>query len=366
MKYSLATVITVLAAVTSAIPEPSHSAAHSEAYDTLVELESRATTCSKAATDKLIFKTSIGSFQKARKAKNPSKCVWSSDNCSKSPDKPDGYNFIPSCQRHDFGYRNTKKQKRFTKAMKKRIDDNFKHDLYNYCSQFSGWSSWKGVECRRIADTYYFAVRQFGKRNVEFNSETQSYQKRDVEFEEELDDFDLDADVEARAVSEIEEGDFEEGDFEDLEPLVEAREEEFDDDLEEQELSEIQDDEEEDADVEAGSYEKREEEFEEVDNDIEGEELEEAEDGEYDDSDAEGQSFEKRDAEFEDFEESEIDNDTEGDDFESEIQANEKRSDEFDDFDGSELDPDIEGQEIPEIVDGEGEDIEDLEELSSE
>ncbi|KJK91627.1 hypothetical protein H633G_04548 [Metarhizium anisopliae BRIP 53284] len=91
-------------------------------------------------------------------------CNWSSDNCSWSPDKPDGFNFIPSCHRHDFGYRNTKAQKRFTSDMKTRIDDNFKKDLYKHCSQFSGIWSFKGVECRRIADIYVDFVQKLGKR----------------------------------------------------------------------------------------------------------------------------------------------------------------------------------------------------------
>jgi hypothetical protein len=51
--------------------------------------------------------------------------------------------------------------------MKKRIDDNFKKDLYNYCAQFSGIWSYKGVECRRIADIYVAFVRKLGKREGE-------------------------------------------------------------------------------------------------------------------------------------------------------------------------------------------------------
>lgn len=34
------------------------------------------------------------------------------------------------------------------------------------CSQYSGLKSWKGVECRRIADAYYGAVRNFGNKEV--------------------------------------------------------------------------------------------------------------------------------------------------------------------------------------------------------
>lgn len=48
--------------------------------------------------------------------------------------------------------------------MKKRIDDNFKNDLYDVCKKFSGLQSFKGVECRRIADIYVAFVRKFGKK----------------------------------------------------------------------------------------------------------------------------------------------------------------------------------------------------------
>lgn len=163
MKFSILAAVAVLAASTSVSALPTYS--ESPEMIARTALESRATTCTKAGTDKLLFKVSLSSFEKARKSKNPSKCNWHSDNCSWSPDKPDGFNFIPSCHRHDFGYRNTKAQKRFTKAMKKKVDDNFKKDLYHYCAQFSGIWSYKGVECRRIADVYVYFVRKHGKRD---------------------------------------------------------------------------------------------------------------------------------------------------------------------------------------------------------
>lgn len=194
MKFSVLTAVaTVLAASTSVTALP---ASESPSMIARAELESRAT-CSNAATDKLIFSVSIDSFEKSRKAKNPSKCNWSSDGCSWSPDKPDGYNFIPSCHRHDFGYRNTKAQKRFTKAMKKKVDDNFKKDLYKYCARFSGLSSWKGVECRRLADIYVAFVRKYGKRN----------EIGDVAFtkrENNIFDIDLDADIEGQEIPDVE------------------------------------------------------------------------------------------------------------------------------------------------------------------
>lgn len=200
MKFSLiSAAVAILAATGAALPTTEAPASVARAV-----LENRATTCSKAATDKLLFKASMATFQKARRAKNPSKCNWSSDKCSWSADKPDGYNFVPSCERHDFGYRNTKKQKRFTKAMKKRIDDNFKKDLYKYCAQFSGWSSWKGVECRRIADTYVFFVRKLGKReeNGAAAADTDAGFTKD---EGSVLDIKVDDDIEGQEIPQIEE-----------------------------------------------------------------------------------------------------------------------------------------------------------------
>lgn len=192
MKFSISTILAVLATGALALPT-----SNSPALEARVALETRATTCTNAATDNLCFQASMNTFYKARNSKNPSKCNWSSDGCSWSPDKPEGFNFIPSCHRHDFGYRNTKAQKRFTKAMKDRIDGQFKKDLYSYCSQFSGWSSWKGVKCRRIADVYVAAVRKFGKRE-DFESAIESVEVEGITFtkrDKSVLDIEVDADI---------------------------------------------------------------------------------------------------------------------------------------------------------------------------
>ncbi|KAK3177386.1 hypothetical protein K4F52_009824 [Lecanicillium sp. MT-2017a] len=199
MKFSFASIVAVLAASAVALPT-----SESPSMEARTALEARATTCSKAATDKLIFKVSMKTFQKARKSKNPSKCVWKNDGCSWSPDKPSGFNFLPSCQRHDFGYRNTKKQKRFTKAMKKKVDNQFKKDLYKYCSQFSGIWSYKGVQCRRTADVYVAAVRKFGKRENE--QEERSIVVEDFQFtkrDESVLDIEVDADIPGQEIPDV-------------------------------------------------------------------------------------------------------------------------------------------------------------------
>jgi Prokaryotic phospholipase A2 len=100
----------------------------------------------------------------AKRSETPSCFNWGDDGCSCSPDDLGEYNFLDACKRHDFGYRNAKKMGRFDTKLKERIDNNFKDDLYNVCNKFSGWQSYKGGECRRIADIYVVFVKKFGKK----------------------------------------------------------------------------------------------------------------------------------------------------------------------------------------------------------
>ncbi|KAF2738791.1 hypothetical protein EJ04DRAFT_26519 [Polyplosphaeria fusca] len=119
------------------------------------------------ATDRLLFSTSISAFEAARNALSPPSLDWSSDGCSSSPDNPFGFNFLQCCHRHDFGYRNYKKQGRFTDGGKASIDSNFKKDMYNQCQTEGG--AFEVAACKGVADVYYEAVKNFGsKRAVEF------------------------------------------------------------------------------------------------------------------------------------------------------------------------------------------------------
>ncbi|KEF61054.1 uncharacterized protein A1O9_02619, partial [Exophiala aquamarina CBS 119918] len=111
-------------------------------------------------TDRLLFSTPISEFLIARDSRTPSELDWASNGCSFSPEEPLGFDFEPSCQRHDFGYRNYKAQRRFTDSGKASIDDNFKRDMDNQCAT-------EGVLedlCGGVADLYYQAVVNFGSR----------------------------------------------------------------------------------------------------------------------------------------------------------------------------------------------------------
>ncbi|GGS38766.1 MULTISPECIES: phospholipase [Actinokineospora] len=109
----------------------------------------------RSTTDNYLFSQSLSQFQQTRAARPyASQLDWSSDGCSNSPDNPFGFNFVRACYRHDFGYRNYKRQGRFTESTRLSIDNKFKSDLYTICGTHWG--------CRRTADVYYSAVRQFG------------------------------------------------------------------------------------------------------------------------------------------------------------------------------------------------------------
>lgn len=127
-------------------------------------------------TDSILFDYSLAEFLIARSSsstnttntKQLAYLDWSSDGCTTAPDFPKGYNFQDSCYRHDFGYRNYRNQARLHLAdNRKRIDKKLKRDCNDECTThyLNGAEEMvlKWLECRRIAQLYYVAVRLFGK-----------------------------------------------------------------------------------------------------------------------------------------------------------------------------------------------------------
>jgi phospholipase A2-like protein len=113
----------------------------------------------RAVTDEYLFEISLDTFTETRADRpHADQLDWSSDGCSMSPDRPLGFKFRTSCNRHDFGYRNYKKQDRFTEANRKEIDDNFRADMYSICGN--------DLACKSTANVYYYAVRQFGDTSL--------------------------------------------------------------------------------------------------------------------------------------------------------------------------------------------------------
>jgi hypothetical protein len=84
---------------------------------------------------------------------------WSTDFCSKSPDKPSGFDFTRPCRRHDFNYSNFKATGIFTSANRLTIDKAFLADMRAVCATHSYVPR---QACYGIANTYYSAVRTFG------------------------------------------------------------------------------------------------------------------------------------------------------------------------------------------------------------
>jgi len=108
-----------------------------------------------SVTDQYSFSTGLGQFESIRNNRPyADQLDWASDACSWSPDKPLGFDFKPACHRHDFGYRNNKKQGRWNADKKLRIDNAFKADMYSICGG--------NIICKGTANIYYAAVRKWG------------------------------------------------------------------------------------------------------------------------------------------------------------------------------------------------------------
>ncbi|KAL8336631.1 hypothetical protein RB601_000441 [Gaeumannomyces tritici] len=109
-------------------------------------------------TDKYALDLSLKEFNKVAEKKEPG-LDWSTDGCSKVPDDPLGFPFKKACERHDFGYRNLANQDRINSDTRKQVDQRFRKDLKDTCSEQE-----KGTRtvCKVVADTYYAGVRVFG------------------------------------------------------------------------------------------------------------------------------------------------------------------------------------------------------------
>jgi Prokaryotic phospholipase A2 len=112
----------------------------------------------------------MAEFQRARVGAQPPWLDWTNDGCSTpSPiglgDTGRSFNFRMACQRHDFGYRNTKLyDQRFgthewNAASRQRIDSTLLRDMRADCAPrpFT-----QRFNCRAWADIYYRAVRLAG------------------------------------------------------------------------------------------------------------------------------------------------------------------------------------------------------------
>lgn len=125
--------------------------------------------------DYWVEKATVASVQRFQK--RPPKLVadaylnWTTDGCSvPGGEKTTKYErwFTPSCDRHDFGYRNFGKARssslalRPTRAQKDKIDTKFKSDMLKFCSDPPPSFPFTKTGCKAHAHTFYQAVSRYG------------------------------------------------------------------------------------------------------------------------------------------------------------------------------------------------------------
>lgn len=99
----------------------------------------------------------MGRFLRA-KAREPGPFDWSDNGCSGVSSTPGGFNFLPACKRHDFGYRNYGNGLKASPLDSTRafVDATFRQDLYDHCSRYGPSEA---ADCYTFANIYYAGVR---------------------------------------------------------------------------------------------------------------------------------------------------------------------------------------------------------------
>lgn len=82
----------------------------------------------RSITNQYCFILTLPEFTARRNRREPPNLDWSSDGCTAAPNNPFGFPFLPGCHRHDFGYRNFRRQNRFNRSNKKAIDEQLKSE----------------------------------------------------------------------------------------------------------------------------------------------------------------------------------------------------------------------------------------------
>ncbi|KAK6354610.1 hypothetical protein TWF696_003752 [Orbilia brochopaga] len=203
-KNFLLCVFTAFAALSQSAPtsSPALEPVHSLSIRAGTELSKRTITppsCdndpTKCLITELIFQTSIADFIQKRDdpkyKKKKKKLIWDSDGCSVPPkvaklfkidkDKPFGFNFLDSCYRHDFGYRNYIAQGMFkaddfvTDPDRHTLNEVFLQDLKDWCNvaypnniyNLFGLLNFVGKKCGATALVYYLGVEACGAGNCD-------------------------------------------------------------------------------------------------------------------------------------------------------------------------------------------------------
>jgi hypothetical protein len=85
---------------------------------------------------------------------------WSTDHCTRAPEKPFGFRFGPACRHHDFGYRNYRAAGTLDQH-RKRVDEVFRADLRRECDSHRLAAQ---PACNALAFTYFESVRLLGDK----------------------------------------------------------------------------------------------------------------------------------------------------------------------------------------------------------
>jgi hypothetical protein len=95
------------------------------------------------------------------KRRAPGPFDWNDNGCSSVDSTPQGFNFLPACKRHDFGYRNYGNGLKASPkdSTREYVDQRFRQDLYNHCSRYQGSEA---SDCYAYAYSYYHGVRRLG------------------------------------------------------------------------------------------------------------------------------------------------------------------------------------------------------------
>ncbi|KAM0721718.1 hypothetical protein Q7P37_002643 [Cladosporium fusiforme] len=115
------------------------------------ESENAENLCSRAKWEELMFNTPLPTFSQIRTSQTPPCFNWTSDGCTRSPDKPSGFDFLPACHRHDFADNYLKECRQWTQENKDRVDEVFRRDMYGVCEGEAGFAR---ARCRGLADFY--------------------------------------------------------------------------------------------------------------------------------------------------------------------------------------------------------------------
>lgn len=111
-------------------------------------------------TDKFLFSDSMEDFLSADHTHEPPELDWSTNGCS-GPVLSHTL-FVDCCTRHDFGYRNYKKQGRCGGQNRRKIDDKFMSDMVNDCLGKLRMHNILAPGCLAEAGWYWLGVRVGG------------------------------------------------------------------------------------------------------------------------------------------------------------------------------------------------------------